>query len=124
MFLLNGVFKYTTIGLGVALGLILITYQVRVSGLKTDVMELQMELQASEMNRFSLKSSIEDQNKAIDAMVVDMVAKDEEIEKWKNKPADVRYETVYKRLPADINLTKDDCETVRSVIGSIRGITL
>lgn len=124
MFGIVGFFKYTTIGLGIALGTLFIIYQLRVGGLKEDVLELQLELRTSEMNYSTVKSSLKEQNGIIEILRVETDKKDDEIAKWKSLPPKVRYNVIYKTLPADINLTKDDCETTRRVIDSIRGLEL
>lgn len=124
MFGIAGFFKYTTIGLGIALGALFIIYQLRVGGLKSEVLEMQLELRTSEMNYSTIKSSLKEQVSIIDAMKIEMDVKDSEIQKWKEQPPEVRYNVIYKNLPVDINLTKDTCETTSDVISSLRGVTL
>jgi hypothetical protein len=73
-------------------------------------------------NLVTLRASFEDaerESKRLNKIVVD---KSLELDKWRSKPDVVKYKTIYKWLPAGIDIKKDDCETLKNTISAIRHI--
>ena len=94
----------------------------RVDGLRDDVVTLEVKLSEERMNNRVLKGSIKTQNDAIAAVSIDLAKKQKELDEWKNKPEKIRYNTIYKNLPLTLDIRKEDCETTKDAITTIRSI--
>jgi hypothetical protein len=109
---------------GILLALMVYSGALRfqVGNLRSEVVSLELALQAAEVNSVVLKGSISAQNEAIEAIVVELTTKETELEEWRNKPPVVRYNTIYKTIPSNVDIRRDDCETLRETINAIRTV--
>lgn len=73
-------------------------------------------LALAESNNINLKSSINEQNQAIEKNKVDLEAKLKEFEEWKNKPVEVKYKYITKEVKSN------ECKDIKDSIDRVRGI--
>lgn len=116
---------YATVGaIVLVIGIFLAQY-IKIQHLKTDVSSLKTSLAYSEVSVTKLEESNRElsrsilvQNEAIDEMAIDKYKAYAEYAEWKAKPADVRYEVIYKTR----EVKSDDCEDIKSVLDSSKSI--
>ena len=73
-------------------------------------------LALAESNNINLKSSINEQNQAIEKNKVDLEAKLKEFEEWKNKQVEVKYKYITKEVKSN------ECKDIKDSIDRVRGI--
>lgn len=73
-------------------------------------------LALAESNNINLKSSINEQNQAIEKNKTDYEAKLKEFEEWKNKPVEVKYQYITKEVKSN------ECKDIKDSINRVRGI--
>lgn len=83
-----------------------------VAGLTTEKVSL-------EMNNLRLKSVIDEQNDAIEQVAAQYADKVDAYNRLANKPAEIRYKTVYKEVPALIK-NSNECEDIKKLLDEIR----
>lgn len=96
--------------------------KITINGLNDDVQGLEMKLSQADMNHKVMVSTVEEQNRKIKLVKVDLVLRTDELEEWRAKPPEIRYNVIYKTIKQDVDLKDNGCETTQSVINSIRGI--
>ena len=110
-----------------AIGVIAIAYitycNTQIDSLEKEVKYLNAKLITSTTNNLTLRGSISSQNEKIEKYELDIQSKEKELLEWQNKPAKVKYETIYKEIVRDNNLT-GECDEVKSIINSIPNINL
>jgi hypothetical protein len=119
----NNIFKYTTAALIAILITTVVLYNFKVKSLNTQILELQLNIRTLEMNKMTLKESLNAQNDAILKLSSDREVAEEELIKWKNKKEKVKYKVIYKNLEK-LDLKDDDCENLKNVIDVVRNTTL
>lgn len=67
------------------------------------------------------KSSLDIQTVKIQAIAVDYNKSIAELDMWKNKPAEVKYEVIYKYIPK-LQYVKGECNDTKELIDSINYI--
>lgn len=112
--------QYAVGGLVVALIVLKLWTGIIIGNLEDNVAELTVEVTTLTVNNVALKSSITEQNKAIKALSVDVGLKEEELVEWQNKPAKIRYKTIYKEIPEYVDMRKETCENTKSIIDVAR----
>lgn len=83
-----------------------------------------LQVGVSDANNVSLSGVIQTQNRKIKALAVSKQKSLTELQRWKNKPEKVRYETIYKMIPADINKTEVSCEEIKNISNSLNTFDL
>lgn len=73
-------------------------------------------LALSEANNINLKSSINEQNQAIEKNKIDYETKIKEFEDWKNKPVEVKYKYITKEVKSN------ECKDIKESIDRVRSI--
>lgn len=100
--------------------LLLIYHFTKVSTLEDMLSKTQSKLDIATKQSNSYKESLDIQTQSIESIKSDYEVK---INEFKNKPAKVRYEVIYRDILKDVNTTKgDDCNEVKQVIDNIRHI--
>ena len=74
------------------------------------------ELAVEKANNTALRASIENQNKAVEEIKVDLENNLKDFEEWKNKPIETKYKEVIKYKEVKSN----ECEDIKNIINSIR----
>ena len=74
------------------------------------------ELAVEKANNTALRASIENQNKAVEKIKVDLENNLKEFEEWKNKPIETKYKEVIKYKEVKSN----ECKDIKNIINSIR----
>jgi molybdopterin biosynthesis enzyme len=111
---------YIIAALAVAIISLQVMTSIEITNLEKAVISTRLELTEARMNANTYKSVVETNNLRIGALGASLDAKKAELASWEDKPAEVRYRTIYKHLPSDINITKGTCETTKKVIDAIR----
>ena len=115
--------NYMYWGIG-AVAIAYITYcNIQINSLEKEVKYLNAKLITSTANNLTLRGSISSQNEKIKKYELDIQAKEKELLEWQNKPAKVKYKTIYRDIVKDSNLT-GECDEVKSIINSIPSINL
>lgn len=73
-------------------------------------------LALSEANNINLKSSINEQNQAIEKNKIDYETKIKEFEEWKNKPVEVKYKYITREVKSN------ECKDIKESIDRVRSI--
>lgn len=107
------------IGVIVAMGIGMLWLWVDNSRLESKVNELESELGVCSTNRYQLESAVKSQNDKIDQYRVDIEAKKEEYEKLLGQEPEIRYKTVYEKVP-NIEVKSDECKDIKKLIDNIR----
>lgn len=74
------------------------------------------ELAVEKANNIAMRASIENQNKAVEKIKVDLENNLKEFEEWKNQPVEVKYREVIRYKEVKSN----ECEDIKNIINSIR----
>ena len=118
--MING-YIYAAVAALVA-GYIVMT-KISLSEAETKIENLRTELLNTHNQMSSLKSSLKSSNKIISDMQIDLETKDAELQEWRRKPTKARYETIYRDVVRDTNLT-GECDEVKNIINSVSSINL
>ncbi len=99
-------------------------YKFTISELEAEVALLQKSAVVTKFNYDDCKRSIDTQNKAVTAMNDIIIEKTNKLDNWKAKPAEIRYNTIYKDIYiyVDRNNTTGECNETKNVIDGIRHI--
>lgn len=98
-------------------------YELSISDLKVKSATLEVKLHSCKVNADRFSDSIEDLNFEIDTYKAWNSEADKEIGEWKSKPKDIRYKVIYQTISQDINLSKGDCQDVKSINNSLKSIS-
>lgn len=118
--------KYIAIGAAALLVLGVITaLHLKIKNKDLEIAGLNIELVSKEVTITKLESSNREykvlvgvQNDAVDMLAVDMASANKKLKEWKAKPAEVRYETIYKISEVKSN----ECIDIKGTISHIRGL--
>ena len=106
----------------IAIGILLSLY-FYISSLKSDITELKMtikdiniELANEKLQSTRYKSALDSQNEHIDQLKANDTLLRAKLVKWKNKPAIVRYETIYKTK----EVKSDDCKEIKNRLDFVK----
>lgn len=80
---------------------------------------LKEDLVLSKSNEMSLSKAIESQNLAISKYEIDLQNVTAGYVDLLSKPAEIRYETVYKKIPS-IKVQSDECKDIKKLLDDIR----
>lgn len=94
--------------------------KVQVNSLRNDVVELQRDLDLSKVDNVLLNAGIKAQNAKVEAMSIELDAREEAFEAWKKLNPKVRYKTVYTAIQ-DVN-SSGECDGLKDVVNSIGSI--
>jgi len=117
-----GIQEYVIAGLATTLFGGWFVMDTKIDNRDATILKQQNEIILSKANYNTCSSSLARQNIAIGNLRVDINESMIELETWKNKPEEVRYEVIYKTIPADINLSSERCEDVKSIVDSLSTI--
>ena len=78
--------------------------------------EQSKELAVEKANNTALRANIENQNKAVEEIKVDLENNLKDFEEWKNKPIETKYKEVIKYKEVKSN----ECKDIKNIINSIR----
>jgi len=93
-----------------------------IGNLEEEIVALKVSNALTVVQHNTLKDTLTKNNKRIQRLSTTLTAKQAALEEWKNKPPHIKYRTIYKELP-DIDLRKDDCETLKNVVDIARRIS-
>jgi len=123
MFAQLNMYKNLIVG-GIVVALIVGLYfyvhslKVQISGLRSDLKDSYVELANSKLEATRYKSALDAQSGKIEALKVNKDKADKKLAEWKAKPAEIRYNTIYKIRKVRSN----DCKQIKATINSIRNI--
>ena len=93
-----------------------------VNDLRDEVVTLEMKLNESSMNNQVLKGAIQTRNEVIEDYRLALAENQNELDEWKSRPEKVRYNTIYKNIPVNVDIRGEDCETTKRAIDAVRAI--
>jgi len=103
----------------VVLATIVIVLSVYSNYLLNKVDALNSKLAIVESNELVLKKSIATQNEKVVKYEIDLQTKTEEYDKLVGQPPEIRYETVYKKVP-NIKVKSNECKDIKKLLDDIR----
>lgn len=84
--------------------------------LTTTINTLNSKIAVKEVEKVGLENSIKSQNIEIEKVSINLDEKMKELEEWKNKPPDIRYQEVIKIK----EIKSNECTDIKTVINSFR----
>ena len=116
---------YRNVVAGAVVIALLVGLYFYIHGLKKKIEELQstlkdsyIEVANSKLEATRYKAALESQSSRIEALEVNKDKAERELAKWKEKPAKIRYNTIYKIR----EVKSSSCKDIKSTINSIRKI--
>ncbi|MFY4767446.1 hypothetical protein ACOTV5_02310 [Aliarcobacter butzleri] len=82
----------------------------------TTINTLNSKIAVKEVEKVGLENSIKSQNIEIEKVSINLDEKMKELEEWKNKPPDIRYQEVIKIK----EIKSNECTDIKTVINSFR----
>ena len=102
---------------------ILLTQSLYIEVLGSQIEKINAELSKSQSllalekaNNINLSASIEAQNNKIELIKNDYDSKNKEFEQWKQKPAEIKYKEIIKKIEVKSN----ECKDIKIIIDDIR----
>ena len=115
-------FQYLSAALGVAILALGSGYYIETTSLERDLALSQRDYADCKIERNGFISALEFQSQEITELEVDYNSSIIDLEMWRSKPPDIKYKTVYKYIPQEVNLTRGECNDTKQLIGAIRHI--
>lgn len=120
--MIPNLFQYLSAGLGVALFALGLAYYIETASLERDLALSQRDYADCKTERNGFIAALEFQSQEIMDLAVDYNASMNDLEIWRNKTPEVKYEKIYKYIPQEINLTRGECNDTKQLIDAIRHI--
>ena len=114
--------EYIGIGLVATIVTGTMYYKNEVSNLELELLKAKTQHNVCLKNKSVLEEGIEYSNRLIRQSEIDLRESMVELDTWKNKPSEVRYEVIYKNIPSDRNYTGECDETV-GIVNAISNIS-
>lgn len=112
---------YAVIGIiSMLIGAYIYDLKQDINDLTLDVVNTQNKLLNEQVQSSLYKVSLEKQSLLIEQMRADYDVSMDKLNKWKAKPAEVRYEVIYKTINKEIK--SDECKDVANSIDTIKSI--
>jgi len=92
--------------------------KVQISGLRNDLKDSYVELVNSKLKATRYKSALDAQSSNTETLKVNKQKVDRKLAEWKAKPAEIRYNTIYKIRKVKSN----GCKQIKATINNIRHI--
>lgn len=118
--MLSSIWQYVS---GALLGVLIMlgTYTYFVKGALNDALDdntrVRLEL-ALKTTAFDAQSAI------IESQRVDLNKSMDKLDKWKALPPEIRYETIYKRIPGWVEIKRSNCDDVKAILNSFNDTTI
>lgn len=109
---------YTVSGIAVAVSLALSYHFFTVSSLNSEIVQLQKSNKTLTTNYDLSQNKLHEQSEKILSLAVDFEKNSKELEEWKSKKPEIRYEKIYRYR----EVKSDDCEDVKNNLDGIRTI--
>ena len=87
--------------------------------LETKVAQLETSLVVCSTNKLAVENALSSQNEKVEAMRVDNEVALKMYQELVEKPPEIRYEGVYKKVPT-IGVKSDECEEIKKLVDDIR----
>lgn len=87
--------------------------------LEAKVSSLEGDLVVAKTNNAAVKAALDKQNEKIADMEIDLESRKAKYQELLNQPPEIRYKTVYKKVPS-IEVKSDECEEIKKLIDGIR----
>ena len=87
--------------------------------LETKVAQLETSLVVCSTNKLAVENALSSQNEKVEAMRVDNEVALKKYQELVEKPPEIRYEVVYKKVPT-IGVKSDECEEIKKLVDDIR----
>ena len=87
--------------------------------LETKVAQLETSLVVCNTNKLTIENALSSQNERVEAMRVDNEIALKKYQEVIEKPPEIRYEVVYKKV-ATIGVKSDECEEIKKLVDDIR----
>ena len=106
---------------GICIVLIVLSTWLTIGKLKleTKVAELETSLVVCNTNKVGIENALISQNDKIEEMRVDNETTLKKYQELIEKPPEIRYEVVYKKVPT-IGVKSDECEEIKKLVDGIR----
>ena len=96
----------------------------KIEGLKEQVVVLQSKLHKAKLLSKQYEIVITRQNMAVKNISADYNRTMKELEEWKTKPPEIRYNTIYKYIPRKVVESEDSCENTKNYLDAVRSIDI
>ncbi len=87
--------------------------------LETKIAQLETSLVVCNTNKLAVENALSSQNEKVEAMRVDNEVALKMYKELVEKPPEIRYEVVYKKVPT-IGVKSDECEEIKKLVDDIR----
>ena len=87
--------------------------------LETKVAQLETSLVVCNTNKLAVENALSSQNEKVEAMRVDNEVALKNYQELVEKPPEIRYEVVYKKVPT-IGVKSDECKEIKKLVDDIR----
>jgi uncharacterized membrane protein YgaE (UPF0421/DUF939 family) len=107
------------IGISVSLlvGAWIFSLKQDISILEKEKAIIQLDFNSCLSNSQTLKGAIDTQNKKIEQYEISLVQKQNELEKWKEQPPQVKYKTIEKIITKE---NSNECKDIKNMLDDIR----
>ena len=121
-FLLNKNVIVGGIVLVACLGLWYYIYSLKsdINDLQFQVSTIQTKLANKNLEVERLENSLNKQSALVEALEVDRNSSLTKLQEWKNKPAEVRYKTIYKTIYKEGVVKSNECKDIKSMLNDVK----
>lgn len=119
---MSSIWQYVSGALMASLVLLSVYSYTRIGGLKLGLSEVRQELLLATFNGKQCSASLKHQNNVIEEVKIDYESRLAELKAWEDKPAEIRYNTIYKYIDREVIKNEDSCENTKAVISGVRSI--
>lgn len=120
--MLGSIWQYVSGFLGAVLVALGIYTYMTVNGLKLELSETRVSVVTAKADYNMCRDTVSKQNEKIDAVKVEYGEAVKKLDEWKAKPAEIRYNTIYKYVPRKVVENEDTCENIELYIDAVRHI--
>ena len=120
--MLSSVWQYVSGALGAMLLMLGIYTYMTVNGLKLELADTQTDVVVAKADYNMCRASVDEQNGKIEKLGVDYDGAVKKLSEWKKKPAEIRYNTIYKYISREVVNNEESCENTKRAIDAIRHI--
>jgi len=92
--------------------------KVQIAGLRNDLKDSYIELANSRLEGSRYKAALDKQSSKIEMLELDKQKADKKLAEWKAKPAEIRYNTIYKIR----KIKSNDCKKLHEQISAVKRI--
>jgi len=98
------------------------TLKADIHELTANVQEMTIRASVCATEALTLQATIDSSNARLKVATASVAANNAKLKAWREKPPEVRYNTIYKMIPAKVRSNKDSCENTSKYIDAIRHV--